>query len=56
MHSPEHLPVLSLLLLELAGLLGLCRLSSANLVPWPIREEIPKYNGMEGEKQTKVNQ
>lgn len=56
MHSPERLAVLSLLLPGLAGLLGLCRLSSANREPWPIHEETPKYKRMEGKKQTKVNQ
>jgi hypothetical protein len=56
MHSPERLAVLSLLLPELAGLLGLCRLSSVNREPWPIHQETQKYNRMEGEKQTKANQ
>jgi len=56
MHSPERLPVLSSLLLELTGLLGLYRLSSANRAPLPIREGTPKYNEIEGKKQTKVNQ
>lgn len=55
-HPPERLPVPSLLLPGLAGLPGLCRLSSANREPWPIHEETPKYNRMEGEKQTKVDQ